>query len=87
MQQRKKIYKRALKNISNGNDFWTCIAIGCQIKGEELPSKRAEKFPEFMLFKPNNLDTDRPWFDSQLEREICLDLCILFCNEKMFDNA
>ena len=87
MQQRKEIYEKALKDISNGKQFWTCIAIGRQIKGVELASRKVEKFPEFMLFKPDNLDTSNTWFDSQLEREICLDFCILFCNEKMFEDA
>jgi hypothetical protein len=87
MQERKEIYEKALELISNGRYIWTCTAIGCQIKGVGTMPMKAEKFPEFMLFKPDNKLRNETCFSNQLEREICLDFCILFCDEKMFDNA
>ena len=87
MQQRKKIYKKALELISNRSYFWICVAISSQIRGEEANYMKVEKFPEFMVFKPDNLDARHSWFDSKLEREICLDFCILFCDDKMFKDA
>ena len=86
MQQRKKIYKRALGTLPYSK--YICIAIKGQMLADFRPSSFIVKdFPEFMLFQPDNKLRSQIWFCNQLEREICLDFCILFCNEKMFDNA
>jgi hypothetical protein len=86
MQQRKEIYERALKKLDTSP--FICIAISSQLRKDLRPSHIiALDFPEFMLFKPDGITTKSAWFDFKLEREICLDFCILFCNEKMFDNA
>ena len=86
MQQRKKIYERALGRIRK--DTFICIAFSHIFINDSKPSHAIIKqLHEFMLFKPDRLTTFDGWFESKLEREICLDFCILFCNEKMFDNA
>ena len=86
MQQRKKIYKRALKKLEKRIFICGSIYLETNRLGE-LCEDVVVDFPEFMLFKPDNLTVEHSWFDNQLEREICLDFCILFCNEKLFDNA
>ena len=86
MQERKKIYKRALKKLDKR--IFICGAIYLETdRLDELCEDVVLDFPEFMLFNPDQLGVDNVWFDNQLEREICLDFCILFCNDKMFDNA
>jgi hypothetical protein len=86
MQQRKKIYKRALEALPYSR--YICIAIKGQMLADFRSSSLIVKdFPEFMLFKPRNKMRHQIWFRDQLEREICLDFCILFCNEKMFEDA
>jgi hypothetical protein len=86
MQQRKKIYERALKKLEKQLDLYICVAIYNSVKERDF-DKAIQDCPEFILFKPGQLGVDNTWFDTQLEREICLDFCILFCNEKIFDNA
>ena len=86
MQQRKKIYKRALKKLYKY--IFICGAIHLESNRLYEPCEDVViDFPEFMLFKPQKLTVGHPWFNNDLEREICLDFCILFCDEKMFDNA
>jgi hypothetical protein len=86
MQQRKKIYKRALGKLDEY--LFICRSISTCLINDNRPSWQIVlQLPEFMLFKPDNIAPGCAWFDNQLEREICLDFCILFCNEKMFDNA
>ena len=86
MQQRKKIYKQALWLLEMQLERYTCIAIYNSGREKDF-AKLIEGCSEFMLFKPHNARADFSWFSNQLEREICLDFCILFCNDKMFDNA
>ena len=86
MHQRKKIYKRALNLLEMQLEQYTCIAI--YYSGEERDLDKAiQDCPEFMLFKPDWGASYNAWFSNQLEREICLDFCILFCNDKMFEDA
>jgi hypothetical protein len=86
MQQRKEIYERALKKLDEY--LFICCSISICLMNDHRPSWQIVlDFPEFMLFKPDNTTAKTAWFDDQLEREICLDFCILFCNDKMFDNA
>jgi hypothetical protein len=87
MQQRKKIYKRALDLLEMQREKYTCTAIYRSSEGIGFFENVIGNCKEFMLFKPDDLHAWQSWFDNQLEREICLDFCILFCNDKMFDNA
>jgi hypothetical protein len=86
MQQRKKIYKRALNLLEMQLEKYTCIAIYKSVREKDF-DKAIQDCPEFILFKPDQVGVDNAWFDNQLARKICLDFCILFCDEKMFDNA
>jgi hypothetical protein len=87
MQQRKKIYERALCLLEMQREKYTCTAIYRSSEGVGFFENVIVNCKEFMLFKPYNLDARHSWFDNQLEREICLDFCILFCNDKMFKDA
>ncbi len=88
MQQRKKIYERVLKLLELEHEHYTCLAIYKSSGGIGFFENVIENCKEFMLFKPNDYTRLREgWFDNQLEREICLDFCILFCNDKMFKDA
>jgi hypothetical protein len=86
MHQRKKIYKKALGLLEMQREKYTCIAIYKSVREKDF-DKAIQDCPEFMLFKPDNLMAEHSWFDNQLAREICLDFCILFCNDKMFEDA
>jgi hypothetical protein len=86
MQQRKKIYEKALEKLDEYR--FICCSISICLKYDYRPSWQIVlDFPEFMLFQPGNTTAKNAWFSNQLEREICLDFCILFCNEKMFEDA
>jgi hypothetical protein len=87
MQQRKEIYEKALGLLEMQLEKYTCTAIFRSSEGVDFFENVIGNFKELMLFKPYNLDARHSWFDNQLEREICLDFCILFCNDKMFKDA
>jgi hypothetical protein len=87
MQQRKKIYERALNLLEMQREKYTCSAIYMSSECVDFFVNIIENCKEFMLFKPDDLSIKSAWFDNQLEREICLDFCILFCNDKMFEDA
>jgi hypothetical protein len=86
MQQRKEIYEKALEKLDEYR--FICCSISICLKYDYRPSWQIVlDFPEFMLFQPGNTTAKNAWFSNKLEREICLDLCILFCNDKMFEDA
>ena len=99
-QKRKAIYTEAKENIIAGNGFEFLCGQFSTILTSDF-DKCIDLLPEFKLFKPTEEEEKEYglglcWFKfngsfaveneyRQLERLICLDLCLLMIKDKYFD--
>jgi len=83
IEERIMVYERVIEMYQQHwyKDFGACLVIHDAVRklfNKLVPISRvSESFPEFDLFKPEDVMYDDLWFENDHERLIVLEFCIL----------